>query len=235
VSTKIKAQRKINDTQMFVDKVETQLRQKPLRGSQTQEFHFQSDVSQFCLQVRRISSYLLANPDDRAVPSERPSVHCSISSDDVSFRPDTKQSSITRPNDVLLPSGPNTVSRSFCFSLLRPDVSAARLDASLFSNGSLILSKFQERKDQSTVWMMWYPVRTRVSKRQESQFKIDPPDVWQLWSGCWCIVYGNCRFKFNRPDAGLSWSGRMHIRYGNYVLKFSRLDAHPSWSGRSKA
>lgn len=48
-----------------------------------------------------------------------------------------------------------------CF---HPDVSAARPDATQFSNGSLILSKFQEREDQSTV-------RTRVSIRQESQFE----------------------------------------------------------------
>jgi hypothetical protein len=72
---------------------------------------------------------------------------------------------------------------------------------------------------------MWYPVRTRVSVRKESQFKIDCPDVWQLWSGRWCIVYGKCRFDFNRPDISPSWSGRTRIRYGNCVLKFSRPDA----------
>jgi hypothetical protein len=113
-----------------------------------------------------------SRPDNRAIPSRRPSVHCSIRPDDVSFRPDAIQSSIIRPDDVLLPSGPYIVSRSFCSSLLRPDVSATRPDASQFSNGSLILSKFQEREDQSTVWTMWYPVRTHVSIRQESQFKL---------------------------------------------------------------
>jgi hypothetical protein len=40
MSTKIKAQRKVNDTQIFVDEVETQLREKSLQGSQTQEFHY---------------------------------------------------------------------------------------------------------------------------------------------------------------------------------------------------
>jgi hypothetical protein len=69
------------------------------------------------------------------------------------------------------------VSRSFCASFLRPDVLAARLDAYQFSNGSLILSKFQEREDQSIVRTMWYPVRTRISVRQESQFKMDRPDI----------------------------------------------------------
>jgi hypothetical protein len=45
VSTKIKAQWKVNDTHIFVDEVETQLREKPLRGSQTQEFHYSEDIA----------------------------------------------------------------------------------------------------------------------------------------------------------------------------------------------
>jgi hypothetical protein len=45
VSTKIKTQQKVNDTQIFVDEVETQLREKPLRGSQTQEFHYSEDTT----------------------------------------------------------------------------------------------------------------------------------------------------------------------------------------------
>jgi hypothetical protein len=78
--------------------------------------------------------------------------------------------------------------------------------------------QIQEREDQSTV-------RTRVSKRQESQFEFHRPNAWQLWSGRWCIVYGNWRFDFNFPDVSPSWSGRTRIRYGNCVLKFSRPDA----------
>jgi hypothetical protein len=60
---------------------------------------------------------------------------------------------------------------------IRPDISTARPDVYQFSNGSLILSKFQEREDRSTVRTMWYPVRTRVSVRQELQFKINRPDI----------------------------------------------------------
>lgn len=146
--------------------------------------------------------------------------------------PDSPASSV-RTTCFFCPN-PYILSRSFCSSLLRPDVSAARLDAYQFSNGSLILSKFQEREDQSNVWTIWYPVRTHVSVRQESQFKIDCPDVYQSWSGCWCIVYGNCQFDFNRPDVYPSWSGRKHIRYGNCVLKFSRSDAPPPWFGCAK-
>jgi hypothetical protein len=47
VSTKIKAKRKIKDTEIFVDEVETQLREKPLRGSQTQKFHYLEDKARY--------------------------------------------------------------------------------------------------------------------------------------------------------------------------------------------
>jgi cytochrome oxidase assembly protein ShyY1 len=47
VSTKIKEQRKVNDTQIFVDEVETQLREKPLQGSQTQEFNYSEDIARY--------------------------------------------------------------------------------------------------------------------------------------------------------------------------------------------
>jgi hypothetical protein len=47
VSTKIKAQQKVNDTEIFVDEVETQLREKPLWGSQIQEFHYSEDKARY--------------------------------------------------------------------------------------------------------------------------------------------------------------------------------------------
>jgi hypothetical protein len=47
VSTKIKVQRKVNDTHIFVNEVETQLREKPLRGSQTQEFHYLEEIARY--------------------------------------------------------------------------------------------------------------------------------------------------------------------------------------------
>jgi hypothetical protein len=34
-------------TQIFVDEVETQLREKPLWGSQTQEFHYSEDEARY--------------------------------------------------------------------------------------------------------------------------------------------------------------------------------------------
>jgi hypothetical protein len=51
VSTKIKAHRKINDTQSFVDEVETQSREKPLRGSQIQEFHYSEDKARYKIET----------------------------------------------------------------------------------------------------------------------------------------------------------------------------------------
>jgi len=159
------------------------------------------------------------------VPSVRTTCH--------SVRTSDRQASTVRRTCFFRPDT-YIASRSFCANLLRPDVSAARPDAYQFSNGSLILSKFQERKDQSNVRTMWYPVQTRISVRQESQFKMNRSDIWQLWSGRWCIVYGNCRFDFNRPDVSTSWSELTRIRYGNCVLKFSRSDTPTPWSGRAK-
>jgi hypothetical protein len=168
-------------------------------------------------------------------------------------RPDAHLSTVpsvwTTCHPVRTPEGPASFVRTKCsFPLdsilyrevsvpacIRLDVSVARPDASQYLISFWFLSKFQEREDQSTVRTMWYPVRTRVSLRQESQFKYDSPDVWQLWSGCACIKEGNCRFDFNRSDDCLSWSERTHYRYGNCVLKNSRPDAHPPWFGRSSA
>jgi hypothetical protein len=46
VSTKI-TMRKINDTRIFVNEVETQLREKPFRGSQTQDIHYSEDKARY--------------------------------------------------------------------------------------------------------------------------------------------------------------------------------------------
>jgi hypothetical protein len=38
---------KLNDTEIFVDEMETQLREKPLRGSQTQNIHYLEDKARY--------------------------------------------------------------------------------------------------------------------------------------------------------------------------------------------
>jgi hypothetical protein len=141
----------------------------------------QSIIRRFCLQKSEKFKLPVSRPD--AILSTVPSVRTTCHSVQTSYRQalSVRTTCFFRPN-------PYTVSRRFCSSLLRPDVSAARPDVYQFSNGSLILSNFQEREDQSIVRKMWYP----VSLRQESQFKINRPNVRQLWSGRVCIVNGNC-------------------------------------------
>jgi hypothetical protein len=46
VSTKI-TMLKIIDTRIFVNEVKTQLREKPLRGSQTQDIHYSKDKARY--------------------------------------------------------------------------------------------------------------------------------------------------------------------------------------------
>jgi len=39
--------RKVNNAKIFVDEVETQSREKPLRGNQTQKFHYSEDKARY--------------------------------------------------------------------------------------------------------------------------------------------------------------------------------------------
>jgi hypothetical protein len=126
--------------------------------------------STFQSEVRRITKFPVSRPDD---VSSRPDAHLStvpsVRTTCHSVRTSDRQASSVQTT-CFFRSDTYIASRSFCANLLRPDVSAARLDAYQFLNGSLILSKFQEREDQSTV-------RTHISVRQESQFKMNRPDI----------------------------------------------------------
>jgi hypothetical protein len=69
--------------------------------------------------VKKIEDFRfpVSRPDDM---SSRPNAHLSTIPSvrtTCSSRPDTKQTSIIRPDDVSFPSGPSTESRSFCSSL----------------------------------------------------------------------------------------------------------------------
>jgi len=110
-------------------------------------------------------------------PVGRPSVYCSIRPDDVSFRPDVRQTSIICLDDVFLPSG-----HLHRIEKLRYQLAPSGRFSS--TSGRLsVLKRFtdsfqvQEREDQSTVRTMWYPVWTCISVRQESQFKLNRPDI----------------------------------------------------------
>jgi len=58
----------VNDTDIFVDEVETKLREKPLGGSQTQEFHYSEDKARYktvtltCTDVVVVPWSLMCNP-----------------------------------------------------------------------------------------------------------------------------------------------------------------------------
>jgi hypothetical protein len=129
-------------------------------------------------------SFLVSRPDD---VSSRPDTHLSTVTyvrTTCSSRPDAKQTSIIRLDDISFPFGPYTVSRSFCSSLHPSGHLSSPSGRISVLEQSQILSKFQKKEDRSTVRTMWYPVRTCVSLRQELQFKYHRPDVIQPWSGC---------------------------------------------------
>jgi hypothetical protein len=96
-------------------------------------------------EVRRNSSSLSAV---RTIVPSRSDAYCScfFRPIDVPSRPDTVSPASSIRTMFFFRPNTYTVSRSFCASLLRPDVSAARPDAYQFSNGSLILSKFKKGK-----------------------------------------------------------------------------------------
>jgi hypothetical protein len=90
-------------------------------------------------EVRRISKFPVSRPED---VSSRPDAHLSTVP---SVRTSDRQASLVRTTCFFRPDT-YIVSRSFYASLLHPDVSATRPDALMFSNGSLILSKFKKGK-----------------------------------------------------------------------------------------
>jgi hypothetical protein len=129
-----------------------------------------------CFRVRRFS--VPCQPSGRSSHPVRTTIcHYSIPPDDVPYHPDSRQTKHHPSGQRVSPSGPSTMSRRFYPACIHLDVSAARPDASQYSISFGFLSKFQEREDRSTIRTMWYPVRTRISLRQESQFKYHRPDV----------------------------------------------------------
>jgi hypothetical protein len=163
-----------------------------------------------------------------------PICSCSIHPDDVPYLPDARHTSIIRPDDVFFPSGPYTVSRSFCASLHTfGSLSSPSRRLSVFDQLQ-ILSKFRIRKDR-------YIRPDDVVSRPEARLHKARIAIQISRSGRKSALVrtpfikgGNFRFDFNCPDNCSFWSERAHCRYGNCVLKFNRPDAHPSWSGSGK-
>jgi hypothetical protein len=89
----------------------------------------------------------VSRPDDRAIPSGRPSVHCSTRPDDVSYRPDTRHTKHHPSRRHTFSVRTSTVSRSYCFSLYpsgRLNNPSGRLSV---IDQIRILSKFNLRED----------------------------------------------------------------------------------------
>jgi hypothetical protein len=63
-----------------------------------------------------------------------PIYHCSIHPDGMPYRLDARQTKHHPFRRRAFPFGPSTVSRRFCPTCIRPDVSVAHPDASLYSN-----------------------------------------------------------------------------------------------------
>jgi hypothetical protein len=85
----------------------------------------------------------VSRPDDM---SSRPDAHLSTVPSvrmTCSSRPDARQTSIIRPDDVSFPSGPYTVSRSFCSSLHPSGHLSSPSGRLSVLEQSQILSKFQ--------------------------------------------------------------------------------------------
>jgi len=61
----------------------------------------------------------------RVIPSGRPSVHCSICPDNVSYRPDARQTSIICPDDVSFRPEPPLYREASVPTSIRPDLSAS--------------------------------------------------------------------------------------------------------------
>jgi hypothetical protein len=80
----------------------------------TRDSTIQKCLRRFCSQKTR---FPVSHPDDRAILSGRPFVHYSIRPDDVPYHPDARKTKHHSSGQCVFPSGPFTVSRSFCSSL----------------------------------------------------------------------------------------------------------------------
>jgi hypothetical protein len=130
--------------------------------------------------------------DDQAIPSGHPSVNCSIHPDDVPYRPDARQPSIIRPDDVFFPSGPSTVSRSFCASLHTSGRLSSPSGRPSVIDQLQILSKFRIREDRyirpndvvsrpdAGLHKAKIAIQISLSGRQSALFRTRVQLIWKL-------------------------------------------------------
>jgi hypothetical protein len=172
----------------------------------------------------------VSRPDDRTIPSRRPSVHCSIRPDNVPYRPDARQTKHHPSGRRDFPSGSTTVSRSFCSSLHPSERLSSPSGCLLVIDQLQILSKFNLREDCSNrpddvdfrpdtllhkarIAIQISPsgrqsalVRTRVHQLRKLSIRLQPSGGLPPWSERAHIKYENCVLKISRPDArSLIW------------------------------
>jgi hypothetical protein len=154
----------------------------------------------FALCTSQKNRFLVNRPDDRAIPSGRPSVHCSIRPDDVPYRPDARQTKHHTFRRREFPSGPFTISRSFCSSMHPPDrLSSSSGRPSVFDQAS--------ESFQNYIWEDSYNRLDDVDFRPDALLlkariviQIQSYERLLAWSGRAFNRYGNCGFDFNHPD-----------------------------------
>jgi hypothetical protein len=191
----------------------------------------QKSFRRFC----KLEKSILCQSSERLVIlSGRSYVHCSIRPDDVPYRLDARQTKHHSSERRGFPSGPSTVSRSFCSSLhpsRRLSSPSGRLSVFDQASGSFQVHIWKDccnLPNDVDSCLDALLLKTRVA------IQIQPSRRLSIWSGRAFNRYENCRFNFNRPDAYISWSGRALNRYENCVLKINRPDGHPPWFRRAK-
>jgi hypothetical protein len=145
----------------------------------------------------------VSHPDDCAIPSECPFVHCSIRPDNVPYCLDAWQTKHHPSGRRVFQFGPFTVSRSFCSSL-HP---SKRLNSPF---GRLSVFDQASNSFQNYIW------EDCCNRPDDVDFR---PDALLL----------KVRIAIHIQSSGRlsAWSGRVHNKYGNCVLKINRPDA---WS-----
>jgi hypothetical protein len=113
-----------------------------------QGFHYSKVFQRFqsCSQVRRIQNPCQPS-ERRVIPSRRPSVHCSIRPDDVSYRLDTRQTKHHPSGRSTFSIQTSTISRSYCSSIVSVRTSQQPVRTSISDRSASDSFQVHFRKD----------------------------------------------------------------------------------------
>jgi hypothetical protein len=134
--------------------------------------HRDSTIQKY-FRVRRFS--IPCQPSGRSSHPVRTLIyHCSIRPDDVPYRPDSRQTKHHLSGRRVFLSGPSTVSRRFYLACICPDVSAARPNASQYSNSLRFFPSCNKRKIDQPSGRLTAVVRTCVHQRRKLPIRLQP-------------------------------------------------------------